>query len=454
MTLGWLSLSGLENSTRKGALMVSTGQTGGFDPPDGDWRQRLALIVETMREMSRQTDPQAMVRAYGVRVRQLIPADRRLSLSRRDLAPPYFRITRSSTWEHEVNPWKDKDRLPLLKGGLLADLIYGDEPRLIDDLRVAADDPATEYLAGQRSLLAIPLYDQGVALNMVVQMRGEPGGFDPAQVPQTVWLSNLFGRAAHNLVLAEELRQAYSAVDREMKVVAEIQRSLLPAKLPQIFTLDLAASYQTASRAGGDYYDFFPLAEGRWGILIADVSGHGTPAAVLMAVTHAIAHTHPEISVPPGKMLAYVNRHLAARYTAQSETFVTAFYGIYDPARRELTYARAGHNPPRLKRCADRTLTALDGVNGLPLGISADETYRESRQPLQAGDELVFYTDGVTDARNPAGELFGLRRLDESLACGPATAREVLDAVLGVLGRFTAGRPADDDRTLLVARVS
>src|SRR5207253_1299364 len=103
-----------------------------------------------------------------------------------------------------------------------------------------------------------------------------------------VWLSNLFGRATHNLVLAEELRQAYEAVDRELVAVADIQRSLLPAKLPKIPTMDLAAHYQTSRRAGGDYYDFFPLAEGKWGIIVADVSGHGTPAAVLMAITHCI----------------------------------------------------------------------------------------------------------------------------------------------------------------------
>jgi sigma-B regulation protein RsbU (phosphoserine phosphatase) len=434
--------------------MGKAGQTDDFDASNGDWRGRLAFIVKTMREMSRQTDAQAMVRAYGARVRQLMPADRRVSLSRRDLASPRFRITRSSTWEGEINPWKEKDRLPLLEGGLFAELIYGDEPRILDDFRIAPGDPAAEFLAGQRSLLAIPLYDQGVALNMVVLMRQEPGAFQPEQLPQTVWMSNLFGRAAHNLVLSEELREAYNTVDREMKLVAEIQRSLLPAQLPPIPTLDLAASYQTASRAGGDYYDFFPLSDGKWGILIADVSGHGTPAAVLMAVTHAIAHTHPGPSLPPGPMLDYVNRHLTARYTAQSETFVTAFYGIYDPAKRELAYARAGHNPPRLKRCANGTLTALDGVDGLPLGISADENYREARQRLQPGDQVVLYTDGITEARNPAGDMFGLRRLDESLACGAFAASELLGAVLDVLARFMAGRPADDDRTLLVARVS
>src|SRR6266478_8181155 len=124
------------------------------DTSDGDWQERLAFIVETMRDMSRQTDPQAMVRAYATRMRQVMPTDRTVSLSRRDLEPPSYRITRSSLWKEEINPWRDKDRLPVLSGGLLGELIYGDEPRIIDDIQIVSDDPAAEYFAGMRSLIA------------------------------------------------------------------------------------------------------------------------------------------------------------------------------------------------------------------------------------------------------------------------------------------------------------
>jgi sigma-B regulation protein RsbU (phosphoserine phosphatase) len=419
-----------------------------------DWQTRMAAIVETMREMSQQTDPQAMVRAYGARMRRLLPSDRRLSLSRRNLQPPRYCITRSSLWPDEVNPWKDRDRLPVLEGGLLGELIYGDAPRLIEDLQIAADDPAAEYFAGQRSLLALPLFDQGVALNMVVLLREEPAAFDPLQFPELVWLSNLFGRATHNLVLSEELQRAYDALDRELQVVANIQRSLLPVELPRIPTMDLAVSYQTSQRAGGDYYDFFSLPEGKWGILIADVSGHGTPAAVLMAITHSIAHIFPGPPAPPGRMLSHINHHLATRYTDRNGTFVTAFYGIYDPAARELVYACAGHNPPRVKRCEDGTLLSLDGAQSLPLGIAGHLSYTESTQRLQPHDHLVFYTDGITEAANSSGEMFGLARLDEVLALCPNNATALLRSVLQAIEQFTAGHPAADDRTLLVATIS
>jgi len=181
---------------------------GGISFLEGDWQERLAIIDKAMREMSLQDDPQAMVKTYGKRIRQLMPAGRWLSLSRRGLEPPRYRITRSSTWTHAVDPWKEKNRLPLLEGGLLGELIYGDEPRLIDDIMplLAPDDPAIEYLAGVRSLMAIPHYDQGTAINMVVLMEDEPGAFDPETFPEWFWVSSLFGRATHNLVLRDELK--------------------------------------------------------------------------------------------------------------------------------------------------------------------------------------------------------------------------------------------------------
>jgi sigma-B regulation protein RsbU (phosphoserine phosphatase) len=418
-----------------------------------DWHHRLGLIEDLMRDMSRHTDPQEMVRAYAQGVQQMMPIDRRLSLSRRGLGYPHYRITRSTTWTEEVNPWTEKDRLPLLTGGLLAGLIYGDKTVVLDDLDVAADDPAAEYLAGQRSLLAIPMFDQGESLNMVVLFHEQSHAFPRDQIPELVWRSNLFGRATGNLVLKEELRRTYQALDRELKIVADIQRSLLPAQLPSIPTVDLAAHYQPAQRAGGDYYDFFPLPDGRWGIFIADVSGHGTPAAVLMAVTHAIAHTRPGPPMPPPTLLDYLNEHLTTRYTDLSGTFVTAFYGIYDPANRRLTYSSAGHNPPRVKRCQDGSLLSLGAARGLPLGVFSDTRYGEAEQPLQVGDQIIFYTDGITEAHNPRGDLFGTVRLDHELENCALQAEALRDSILHAVETFADGRPAEDDRTLIVARI-
>ena len=153
-------------------------------------------------------------------------------MSRRGLKAPCI-ASPQPRWAEDLNPWKEPDRLPLISGGLLAELIYGDEPRLYDDLHISADDPAAEYLAEFRSVAVIPLYDQGEALNMALLMRREPGAFDPEDLPELVSMSNLFGRATHNLVLMGQLKEAYEAADYELKVVADIQRSLLPRKPPR-----------------------------------------------------------------------------------------------------------------------------------------------------------------------------------------------------------------------------
>lgn len=422
----------------------------------GGWRERLAVITEMMREMSLQDDPQSMVRTYGERMRAIMPSDRWLSLSRRGLEFPRFRITRSSTWPEAIDPWRAKERLPLLEGGLLGELLYGDEPRIIDDIAslVTPDDPAREYLEGQRALVAIPHYDRGVALNMVVTMTTRPGGFDPDQFPERFWISSLFGRATHNLVLKQELKQAYEIVERELQVVADIQRSLLPRNLPSIPGLELAAHYQTSQWAGGDYYDFFELPEGRWGVLIADVSGHGTPAAVMMAILHSLAHGHPGHPEPPSRLLEHVNRKLSARYTVDNEVFVTAFYGIYDPALRQFSYSCAGHNPPQLRRCAHGHVETLEEVGGPPLGLFEEVGYDQATLTLRPGDTLVLYTDGVTEAMDSHNRQFGVDQLSAVMARCDRSAAELRDAILRALDQFTDRAAAHDDRTLLVAKVS
>lgn len=429
-------------------------------PEAADWQVRLDDVYDTMREMSLQTDPQEMVRAYGRRMRKVFPSQRRVSLSRRGLESPEYRVTRFSEWTEDINPWDEPAKTPLHKGGLLADLIYGDRPKIINDLNLDPDDPAYPYFGGQRSLLAIPLLDAGKALNMVILGREAPNAFDIQQLPEHFWLANLFGRATHTLVLSAELREAYNRVDREMKSVAKIQRSLLPQKPPEIPHMTVATHYETSERAGGDYYDFFPLNDGRWGLLIADVSGHGTPAAVVMAITHAIAHLAPHrptschSSVKPGDLLKFLNNQLATQYTNGFEAFVTAFYAIFDPATRKLEYATAGHNPPRIWRCSKQESDELNDGGNLPLGLTPDLEYPAGSTQLAAGDKVVLYTDGIVEALDSSGALFSVERLDKLLSesCHRSP-REVVDHIVRDVGEFTGYRSADDDRTLVVATI-
>jgi len=306
-----------------------------------------------------------------------------------------------------------------------------------------------------RSFAAIPHYDAGEAINMVVQMSVKGDGFDESRFADAVWISNLFGRATNSLVLSRRLKEALDSLDRELEIVSNIQRSLLPRDIPAIPGIDTAAAYQTSKWAGGDYYDFFDLRDGRWGILIADVSGHGTPAAVLMAITHALSHQLPGPGAPPGAVLAHVNRELCLRYTNDPVMFVTAFYGVYDPSTRTLTYANAGHPSPLVRDAAEKKTTAISSAeSSIPLGITADVSYIDQVHQLRPGDVLCMYTDGITEAREALGPLYGEVRLAETLSAAAGTANEMLDLILADVGVFTKNADPNDDRTLMVLSVA
>ena len=431
---------------------IKAGLAPSGPPVPDDPAARLRLVAQTVREMSRQTEPVSMIRAFTLRMNQLLRRDRVVGLSRRDVQPPQVHITRCSDWAEYIDPWKNKAQLPLIRGGILSDLIYGDELRVIDDFEASKDDPAYEYLEGMRSLLAIPIYDSGLAINMVVMFTRRPAGFDHAMLPDLMLSANLFGKATQSLVLASQLQNTNAELDWEMKRIGQLQRALLPAKLPEIPGVGIAVSYETAARAGGDYYDFFDLGDGRWGVIVGDVSGHGAPAAVVMAMTRTLLHAHSLTDVAPEDVLAMTNRYLAQHNERYEGTFVTAFYAIFDPRDGSVQYASAGHNPPLLMRL-DGTVLQLDQAQSLPLGVVSDWPKAQASVCLRRGDSLMLYTDGITEACDDTGEAYGLQRLYDCMSEPTMTAREVVDCTLCKLRAFTDGRPPQDDRTLLAIRL-
>ncbi len=421
---------------------------------------QLRATVEMLREMSHQKDPQKLVELF--QSANISGGEYLLSLSRRGLQAPWYRITRHADWPDTFNPWNNQDRLPLLKSGLLGDLIYGNVPRILHDVSIAPDDPAHQYLRGVRSLLALPQYDSGVALNMVVRMSREPDFFDSAKLADTLVMSNLFGRATYGLVLTRKLEQANAELDHELKRVGHIQRSLLPKSLPVIDGLDIAVSYETATRAGGDYYDLFPLSGGRWGIIIADVSGHGAPAAVVMAILRTILHTQQIDGLAPRDVLRLLNLELSAHSGSDKVTFVTAFYAVYDPrprsgsnglCPRSMRYSCAGHVPPMLIDPHCR-LRELDDTQSLPLAVCRDTDFAEACVSLSPGDTAILYTDGITEAVNLRGEAFGRERMLAAVCRRSGSPREILDRIIGELVRFAGGVVRQDDQTLLVLGVT
>lgn len=421
------------------------------------WQEELAIIDRTMKAISGIADPAELVQVYWDGIGELIEMGDYVALSRRNVEPPFYLVTRSSRFVEHPNPWTQRERLPRLAGGILGEIAYANRPVLIDNLpaRLRDDDPGRFYLEGFERLLALPQYDNGEGINVTGMLLPPGAEFDTAMIPMLHWQAGLFGRGTQNLVLRNQLTGALGSLNHELEIVGAIQRSLLPDALPAIPGFELAAHYQTSARAGGDYYDFFPLADGGWGLFIADVAGHGTPAAVLMAITHAIAHAQPAAHTPPGILLHYLNQRLARAYT-RGGTFITAFYAVLDPRTRTLTYARAGHNPPRLVR--DGRVLSLNGHGGLPLGIVDEQKYGQSSVVLGPGDLLLLYTDGITETSAPVknGEerqLFGLERLDSLLVdCASSTPAECIGRIQKGISAFSENTPPSDDQTLLAIR--
>lgn len=257
--------------------------------------------------------------------------------------------------------------------------------------------------------------------------------------------------------LRERLSAANAELRRETKVVGEIQRSLLPEVLPVIDGFDVASFYRPCALAGGDYYDIVPLVDGHWGLIMADVAGHGTSSAVIMAVMRTLVHAHlPQTRfLPSCEFLDFMNRQMSGVYT-RGGRFVTVWCAVLEPATRRLTYASAGHNPPRLLRGS--SIIALDAVGGLPLGIEERSRYEEAGVTLEPNDLLVIYTDGVTEAiRDVCGhrEYFATDRLDQVIIESRRDgASGCICRITEAVTEFTRADVPMDDQTLLVFRAT
>ncbi|MGF1514861.1 MAG: PP2C family protein-serine/threonine phosphatase [Elainellaceae cyanobacterium] len=271
--------------------------------------------------------------------------------------------------------------------------------------------------------------------------------------------------AIENNNLTVELRKK-ERLDRELEIGSEIQAQLLPRQCPKISGLGLAARCQTASRVGGDYYDFIPanydqewsrnpndLACRRWSITIGDVMGKGVPAGLIMTMLRGMLRAEVLNQHSPARILQHLN-HVMYSDLENSNRFVTLFYSEYDPQTRLLSYSNAAHNPPLLWRAATRSIHRLDTSSGMLIGLDIDSQYDEERVQLQAGDTVLYFTDGFTDAASATGSRFGeesIERLFQSVCSQGYSPQEILDYLFEQVQAFVGlARQRDDDMTLVV----
>jgi phosphoserine phosphatase RsbU/P len=272
----------------------------------------------------------------------------------------------------------------------------------------------------------------------------------------------IFAVFIHNLENERRVQAERDSLIREMErkntelaIAAEIQQSFLPDMLPEVAPFEVAARSIMAKEVGGDFFDAIPfevihMGPDRLGIFIADVSGKGIPAALFMALSRIVVRVnaiwHQQ---EPTEAIRDANAIITADST--SGMFVTLFYGVLDARDRSLTYVNAGHNPPLV--CApDGSFSELPAT-GMALGAVPDAAYGAGTAVLGPGDVLVLYTDGITEAENPAQEMFGEDRLREAIA-GVRTlpAAAIVAAILEAVQAFSSPAPQSDDITLMVVR--
>lgn len=255
--------------------------------------------------------------------------------------------------------------------------------------------------------------------------------------------------------LQRELRQsngrlndALLQIDNELQTVANIQRAFLPQSLPSVPGVQFAAYYRPSSQCGGDYYDILPLPDGRLGIIIADISGHGTPAMVAMAVMRLLVHTHASSCGKPSQFLSVINR--AMFEYLPTEQYATMFYGILDVAARRMEYSSAGQPPPLWWREDSRRIEPLPHCEGFPVKlVDPDVEYDDWPLDLHIGDRLLLYTDGVTDTINPRNAMYGTERLTDSLRAHRFAGNRSLDDMVEAMDEFAENAPQLDDVTFL-----
>ncbi len=433
----------------------------GMNVLDTSGNTSIPVLMKMVAGLSRANDARSVLREFTVGLRGLYGPRGYISLSTRGLGPGEYKITRLLNPEDidrlgEADPWSDWDSLPVRTGGLLGEIIRQAYPEVIHDLRVEHDAVLGDFLARYRSLMAIPLFDNGEPLNWSISLSEQPSAFTEKELEEAILRTNLGGAAVKNVIIASQLREANERINTEVRHIARIQRALLPQSLPDFPGVSIAANYETFDTAGGDLYDFSPLdaVDGlprRLEVLVADASGHGPAAAVVTAMLNAILYAYPNRTDPPGRILTFANQHLQAKRL--EGTFVTAFLAHFDHDTRKLVYARAGHPPPVIKSPgAGGPVKRLDDVGGIPLGIVPGVEYEDGVVTLGPDETLVMFTDGVTEALNPDGVMFGVAGIERALESCSGEAPCTIDHIRAALKAHEAGRKPGDDQTVLAIR--
>jgi sigma-B regulation protein RsbU (phosphoserine phosphatase) len=300
-----------------------------------------------------------------------------------------------------------------------------------------------------RSEMAVPLIYKGNLIGILDLEHTRRGFFTEDHKRTVTTLAAQVAIALENARLYEEVARQEKRLERDLALARELQNRLLPQSPPKLANLEIAAKFAPARTIGGDLYDFVSYSLSRTGIVIGDVSGKGAPAAIYAALVSGILRSHAPIEPGPAEMLRAVNFSLAERRVEAQ--FVSLIYVVWDGSGRTLQVANSGL--PRPIYCRGGKTETIEAT-GLPLGLFDDADYDELTFEAKPGDLFVFFSDGILDARNRAGELFGRQRVEQIVSrCLDSSADKVVSSLFRAVAEFAAGVEVFDDQTVVAVKV-
>jgi predicted ester cyclase len=344
-------------------------------------------------------------------------------------------------------PGQESDREDYLRG-IAAYQAALSERRLIVEDQVAADDKVvTRFIVhaihDRGELMGVAPTGRDLTNRAIVIHRIVEGKIAEE------WGMGTMGAKLRGVRLEQEIRER-ERIGQELRLARSIQQASLPKEVPTIEGWQVTPYYQSAREVGGDFYDFLEFEDGRVGLVVGDATGKGMPAALVMATTRSMLRALARASNSPGEVLEQINDLLVT--DIPPNMFVTCFYAILDPKSGHLVYANAGHDLPYVRRregdCEELR------ARGMPLGLMPEMNYEENEITLQASEAALFYSDGLVEAHNPKGEMFGFPRL-QVLVAEHGEEKSLEETLLEELYSFVGeGWEQEDDITLLTLRRS
>lgn len=415
-------------------------------------------VVQVQRALSQAHTEAELMFAFARNFHEISGCTHWLDLSVEGLPAGHYRIM-DRVWfadpdmnEHYVSQYhawdQSLDTVEVFNSRIISKLLLTDVPKLATDVDVLEDATLAALGVEQSSVLAIPVFHDGTVQQWILLIRPMALGQNLDQIPDAISHINTFSRALSRQKLLNQVKLLHEQVERQFEDVLKAQRSLLPQGKPEEPRIDFGVSYVPCELAGGDYYDFHPYDTEKLGFAIADVSGHGAKAAVVMSMLRSLFSAHKQMSKEPENVVDDMNKVLMD--ITDGSTFVTALFIGYEFDLMNVRITNAGHPKPiwldktgKLKHCPDDASP--------PLGILRDLPVNVINIPLIPGDRLVAYTDGLSEASDQEGNEFGVMALENLISSlSHLDAQCAADQIMHDVRTFSQRALRQDDMCVLV----